>query len=164
VKSSNPSPNPPGALSLLLGTGFYSGLLPFAPGTAGSLAAMPFIYATALWLGPAGVVGFLFLWILISMLTAPSFERFYGEDPSRFVADEWAGQAVPFIGISFVGNLAEEWWILLLGFLLFRLFDIFKPLGIKRAEKLGAGTGILADDLLAGIYALIILKFVILLA
>lgn len=162
MQSSNPQK--PGALSFFLGTGFYSGLSPFAPGTAGSLLALPFIYASSVYWGSAGIAFFLFVWILISLLTAPAFERFYGDDPSRFVADEWAGQAVPFVGIAFTGDIAADWWILVLGFILFRLFDIFKPLGIKKAEKLGAGTGILADDLLAGLYALIILKIVILLA
>ncbi|WP_240644862.1 phosphatidylglycerophosphatase A family protein [Cyclonatronum proteinivorum] len=154
-------PPHPRNIAFWLGTGLGSGLTPKAPGTAGSLAALPFIYGAGLIAGPTGIAAFLLIWIAASLFTAPGFERAYSDDPALFVADEWAGQAVPFIGISFTGSLATDIPILLAGFILFRIFDITKPLGIKKAEKLPSPLGILADDLLAGLYALLLLKLLI---
>jgi phosphatidylglycerophosphatase A len=74
-------------------------------------------------------------------------------DPSEVVVDEVAGQSVTFL---FVSTFTGFWELLsptILGFLLFRLFDIIKPWPIKKFEKLPSGWGILADDLLAGVYA-----------
>ncbi|MCC5933855.1 MAG: phosphatidylglycerophosphatase A [Balneolales bacterium] len=156
-------PRHPRNLAFWLGTGLGSGLAPAAPGTAGSLAALPFIYAAGVFGGAPALAAFLVFWIAASLFTAPGFERCYSEDPALFVADEWAGQTVPFIGISFSGVFAEDVLLLLAGFVLFRIFDILKPLGIKKAEKLPSPLGILADDLLAGVYALILLKLLILL-
>jgi phosphatidylglycerophosphatase A len=77
-------------------------------------------------------------------------------DPGEVVADEFAGQAVTFMIIAAVS--ADQIWITaLLGFVLFRIFDIAKPWPIRRLEKLPQGWGILADDLLAGVYAAIVL-------
>lgn len=152
------SPPRPGALSFLLGTGLYSGLLPKAPGTAGSLAALLVIYPVGLWFGDIGLGLFLVFWIAASLLALPSFEPAFGKDPSLFVADEWAGQVIPFIGMAFTGNVMSDFILLFSGFILFRLFDIFKPLGIDPLQKLPSGLGVLSDDLLAGLYALISLK------
>ena len=148
----------PGALSFLVGTGLYSGLLPKAPGTAGSFAALLVIYPVGLWFGSIGLGVFLAFWIGASLLSLPAFEPAFGKDPSLFVADEWAGQAIPFIGMMFTGTIADDVLLLSTGFLFFRLFDIFKPLGIDSLQKLPSGIGVLADDLLAGVYALLCLK------
>ena len=155
VSSSPPRPN---ALNFLLGTGLYSGRLPKAPGTSGSFFALFVIYPVGLLLGIPGILLFLAFWIAASLLTLPSFEPVYGKDPALFVADEWAGQVIPFIGVAFTGNVMTDLILLTSGFILFRLFDIFKPLGIDPLQKLPSGYGVLADDLLAGIYALICLK------
>jgi phosphatidylglycerophosphatase A len=82
-------------------------------------------------------------------------------DPREVVADEFAGQALTFLAIPFLtiglASTRQIWVITALGFLLFRLFDIVKPWPIRKLEKLPRGWGILADDLLAGIYAAIVL-------
>jgi phosphatidylglycerophosphatase A len=81
------------------------------------------------------------------------------DDPREVVADELAGQAVTFIAVPLI--LAEAvtgsqiWMIAGAGFVLFRLFDVAKPWPIRKLEKLPQGWGILADDLLAGVYAAI---------
>ena len=84
-------------------------------------------------------------------------------DPVEVVADEFAGQAVTFLAIPFLTTAAisakQIWAAAVLGFLLFRLFDIVKPWPIRKFEKLPKGWGILVDDLLAGIYASIALLF-----
>ena len=102
------------------------------------------------WLGPIP------LWINVVLLAAVTavgipiagrLERIHGEDPSLVVIDEVAGMLVTFLGVS-TGPLG---W--LAGFFWFRFFDIFKPLGIRKLEKLGGGLGIMVDDLGAGVLA-----------
>jgi phosphatidylglycerophosphatase A len=73
-------------------------------------------------------------------------------DPREVVADEFSGQAVTFLFIAAV-PISNIWVAGLLGFLLFRFFDILKPWPIRKFEKLPKGWGILSDDLIAGVYA-----------
>lgn len=73
------------------------------------------------------------------------------KDPSAVVIDEVAGQLIAFLFIPLEVKL--KWWIILAGFLLFRLFDIWKPYPIRRLEALESGLGVMADDVLAGFYA-----------
>jgi len=83
-------------------------------------------------------------------------------DPREVVADEIAGQALTFLAISLlaIGTATPRqiWVITALGFGLFRLFDIVKPWPIRKLEKLPKGWGVLADDLMAGVYAAIVLQ------
>ena len=148
-------------LKLLLGTGFYSGLLPKAPGTFGSLAALILIYPILQEQNLSFLILFTLLSSLISLWVSPYFEHIYGKDPGRMVMDEWAGQSLVFFTIPLSGSLNGDLIILLTGFILFRFFDIVKPLGIHSIQKYKGGIGILADDLLAGLYALISLKTLI---
>jgi phosphatidylglycerophosphatase A len=86
-------------------------------------------------------------------------------DPGEVVADELAGQAVTFLAVPLLSpeifSSRQIWVITAGGFLLFRLFDIAKPPPIRRLEKLPEGWGVLADDLLAGVYAAIVLQIII---
>jgi len=75
------------------------------------------------------------------------------KDPSAVVIDEVAGQMIALLSGPF---WLPKWWSILTAFILFRLFDIWKPYPIRRFEALESGLGIMADDLLAGIYALIV--------
>lgn len=77
------------------------------------------------------------------------------KDPGIVVVDEVAGQLIAFLFVPF----NSAWWIIIAGFLAFRLFDIWKPYPIRRLEMLESGLGIMADDVLAGIYAAILLSF-----
>jgi len=146
------------ALKLVLGTFFGSGLLPKAPGTWGSLAALPFIYLIALYFSFFGVLIFLIISCLLSLWTTSVAVEKYGDDPSKFVMDEVAGQSLVFLAAGFQADLSHDMWILIAGFIFFRLFDITKPFGINRMEKLPGKFGILFDDLLAGFYALICIE------
>ena len=80
-------------------------------------------------------------------------------DPPEVVADEFTGQAVTFLAIGFLAietfSTRQIWGTAVLGFLLFRVFDIVKPWPIRKLEKLPKEWGVLADDLMAGIYAAI---------
>jgi len=80
-------------------------------------------------------------------------------DPREVVADEFAGQAVTFLATGFLAietfSARQIWGTAVLGFLLFRVLDIAKPWPIRNLEKLPEGWGVLADDLMAGVYAAI---------
>jgi phosphatidylglycerophosphatase A len=145
-------------------TWFGLGFSPKAPGTMGSLGTLPMI-ALILWfvpLWPSIHVGiftvnaFALLAIGLFFAAIPSVEwmirQFACEDPQMVVIDEVAGLTLTFAFID-TSLLRAHPWILLLGFALFRFFDILKPLGIRRIESLPGAWGVMADDMLGGIYA-----------
>ena len=143
-----------------LATGFYSGYSPLAPGTMGALVA------TLIWLVGYFSLDYTCLQIVTSvaifvftLLSIPSIDRLetvWGEDPSRVVVDEMVG-----VWISLLAVPADGHWGYIVGaFVLFRLFDIVKPLGVRRMERIGGGWGVMLDDILAGIYGAIVLFFI----
>ncbi len=98
---------------------------------------------------------------VVCVVFAPAVIEAAGEkDPRRIVVDEVAGQAVTFIGVSAIGN-KEILIVTILGFLAFRVFDIIKPWPCRKLEKFDKGWGILADDLMAGVYAAVVLQILI---
>lgn len=137
-------------------TWFGAGLLKPAPGTWGSLAAVALwaLFAwgthatpTALWIALlAGIVVSIALGVPAATIAARESGR---EDPGFVVVDEVAGQ---WIALLFVPPL---WTNALLALLFFRFFDILKPWPIRRLEALPEGTGIMLDDLAAGVLALV---------
>jgi len=91
---------------------------------------------------------------LVGIWAAARAEKvIHKKDPSLVVIDEVAGQMIALLYIPFQ---AHTWWSILSAFILFRAFDIWKPYPIRRLEALESGLGIMADDVLAGIYALIV--------
>lgn len=143
-------------LVMLLASGFGSGYLPVAPGTWGSLVALPLHYFLSRLSVPvyaASLVGI----IALSVLVAGSAEKVLDtKDPGVVVIDEIAGMLVTMIAAPNV------WWVYGAGFLLFRLFDIVKPFPANWCDShLQGGIGIVADDLVAGVYALICLQVVV---
>jgi phosphatidylglycerophosphatase A len=141
--------------ALALATWFGCGYFPLGPGTVGSLAAV--LIAAALHLSLAA--GRSTLACLVIALTVPGIlastrtARLVGKtDPGMVVVDEVLGQWVTLLGAA---NL--NWKALLAGFLLFRVFDIWKPWPVRTLERLPDGTGIVADDLAAGVYGALIL-------
>jgi phosphatidylglycerophosphatase A len=146
----------------LLASCFGLGWLPIAPGTWGSLPSVA-VFILISYLGASALTvslimaGIILLSSFICVKCSPASIAATGEnDPHETVADEVAGQAVTFIGVYAVGfnNILVT---AILGFLLFRFFDVLKPWPIKKLEKFPAGWGILLDDLLAGIYAGVVL-------
>jgi phosphatidylglycerophosphatase A len=134
--------------ALCLSSWFGAGLMPLAPGTFGTLTALPLVlvlnHLGELYEGLA-----LVLLIPLAVWSSSLSERCLGRnDPPEVVVDEVAG----FLLTLFL--LPLSWLTLCLGFILFRLFDIAKPFPIGWFErKLRGGTGIVLDDLMAGIYA-----------
>jgi phosphatidylglycerophosphatase A len=82
------------------------------------------------------------------------------KDPQIVVVDEIAGQLIAYLGLATPGTFALNWKYLLAGFILFRVFDIWKPFPARRAESLPGGLGIMADDWIAGLYAALALALV----
>ncbi|MFP4236518.1 MAG: phosphatidylglycerophosphatase A [Desulfonatronovibrio sp.] len=132
----------------------FIGRLPKAPGTWGSLAAV----VAAPWLFiPFSVSTKILILIILffaGSLACSAAEKMYGrKDPGQAVIDEVLGQWTVFLFIS-QASLS----VLVLGFILFRIFDISKPFPIRRSERwLPGGYSVMLDDLLAGIYALLAL-------
>jgi phosphatidylglycerophosphatase A len=85
---------------------------------------------------------------------ANRLEPYWGEDPSRVVVDEMVGV---WLSLLAVPPTERGYWYALAAFVLFRLLDIAKPLGIRRMERLKGGVGVMMDDVLAGVYGFIIL-------
>lgn len=139
----------------LLALGLGSGALPFAPGTMGTLLAIPFY----LLLRPLSLVSyiiFVIFFTLISMWICDRVSRDMGvPDHPRICLDEMVGFFVTMIGAP------QYWYAILLGFFLFRIFDIWKPWPIRWLDNtIHGGIGIVLDDVAAGIYGLIILQLV----
>ena len=142
-------------LAVTLATWFGCGYFPWGPGTAGSLAAVLIAAGLHAYFGAGRVtlavlvLVFLLPGIWASTRTARVLKT---EDPSIVVVDEVLGQWLTLLGAS-----AFNWKAFLAGFLLFRLFDIWKPWPIRRLENLPEGTGIVVDDLGAGVYGAVVL-------
>jgi phosphatidylglycerophosphatase A len=141
-------------IAIALSTFFGCGFFPIGPGTIGSLAGI----GTAALVQWSGLGRFELLVIAIivfpaavwaSGVTARELGR---KDPGIVVIDEVLGQWVTLLGAS-----VWTWQVYTAAFLLFRLFDIWKPQPVRKAESLPEGFGIVADDILAGIYGALIL-------
>lgn len=148
-------------LKPILGSFFYAGFLPNAPGTWGSFFALFFIYFIGLYTPWYGIALFTLFCSWLTVWVSEECERVWGGDPSPLVMDEFAGQGMAFIGINLVNPEINIFLLLILGFVFFRFFDIKKPLGVNELQKLPGGLGILVDDLLAGFYAFLCLKIVL---
>jgi phosphatidylglycerophosphatase A len=138
-----------------IGTFFGAGLLQPGPGTYGSISAVLLWYAAARILHPSPIalaIGTAIAAVIATLIGIPAatiVARESGrEDPGHVVIDEVAGQFIALIAIP------ADWRHAALSLLLFRLFDIFKPPPIRQLERLPAGTGIMLDDVAAGLFAL----------
>ena len=140
-------------LILMVAQGFGLGRIPVAPGTFGTLAALPLIWLMAQ--DPGLIAFFLVGLILLSIYVADRAESIIGgKDPGSIVIDEIVGFCVTMTLVP-VG-----WASIVLGFIAFRCFDILKPLPVKYFEnKFSGGAGIVLDDIMAGVLAALVLKF-----
>ena len=147
----------PGSWRSLLATGLGSGLSPVMPGTCGSLVALAPCFLLSHvgggwpWILAAGVL-FASIGSVLLARGLPGARP----DPGWFVLDEAAG-----LWLALLATQPPPTWVLAAGFALFRVFDILKPPPLRRLERVGAGFGILLDDLGAGLYALVLLRVLV---
>ena len=136
----------------LVATGAGSGYAPFAPGTAGSLVGLLLFWPLSRlpFVGQAGVTIALFL--LGTLAAAHLASRLGLKDPGIVVVDEVVGQWVSLLLLPLTPLTV------VLGFLLFRLLDVLKPWPARDFERLPGGWGIMADDVMAGIYANLLVR------
>ncbi|GHB92229.1 phosphatidylglycerophosphatase A family protein [Cerasicoccus arenae] len=140
------------------------GYLGKAPGTNGSVAGV-LLYTVMFYpLEPFFYFLILAAWIYLAIAFCGEAEnRLFKRDPGEVILDEVVAMPVCFIGLQ--GAIAAfgawAWTILLLGFGLFRLFDILKPFGIKKLQDLPGGLGVVVDDLAAGVATCICLHFAV---
>ena len=163
-------------LSLALTT-FGVGYIPGAPGTYGSIVGVGIHLFVGMHLSEAAehglrigtnvgrITSFHFALVAVALLlfvlagiwaSGRSIALFGKDDPHQAVVDEVMGQLVTFLFIPFT----TSWQLILAGFVLFRLFDIWKPYPIDNLQRLPGGLGICADDLVAGVYAGICLSVI----
>ena len=146
-----------------LATGFGSGYTPIAPGTAGAMMGLILLYGCQAITPPDYFVSSHFLplviltviFILIGVFVTDKVEKDWGPDPSRVVIDEIVGM---WIAVLWIPPTLMNWGI---AFILFRFFDITKPLGIRKLESISGGWGVMLDDVLAGIYANVVLQVIV---
>jgi phosphatidylglycerophosphatase A len=137
-------------LWVIIGSGGLAHKLPFLQGTFGTIEAV-LIYVAIIFLSPSQIYlwsyGFIILFTVLSIVLGAVSERYFNtKDPYPFVLDEMAGFfcSVLFLPASFL--------YIMLAFILFRMFDIWKPFPIRKSQELPGGVGIVADDLMAGFY------------
>jgi len=177
--ASNISTGPEPRLALFIATAAGLGYIPVAPGTWGSVLGVTLAWANIFvantnlrlstipanssWSDRAPEANFLInecvLALVVAVLglwAADRASKHLGQkDPQRIVIDEVSGQLIAFLGLLTAGPLPHYWKYLLLSFILFRVFDIWKPFPARQAESLPGGWGIMADDWVAGVYAAI---------
>ncbi|MBQ9216384.1 MAG: phosphatidylglycerophosphatase A [Prevotella sp.] len=152
----------PPILPTIIGTGFGAGFWPWGPGTMGAIAA------TLIWFTLGYVLttnmltivtlSLIVLMTLLGTWATKRLQPYWGDDPSNVVIDEMVGVWIPLLLAS--DPQMKVWWALT-ALLLFRLFDILKPLGIKSLDNRKGAIWVMLDDILAGLYAAIILGIII---
>ncbi len=141
------------SIARLIATFFGAGYFPVAPATFASAI----VAGILLWLGgsdghPLEEALVIATLVPVSLWSAHHAEKTLGHDAPPIVIDEVLGQMIALFLVP------RTWPWVLAGFLLFRLFDIWKPLGAREIQNLPGGWGIVADDVLAGIYAFVVLQ------
>jgi phosphatidylglycerophosphatase A len=150
-------------MSKIIATFFYVGLLPKAPGTWGSLAALPFaVILHALGSFPALLLATVFVFLIGWWATVQETSGKKNHDPGEIVIDEVAGQWItlfPLSGMLWYHEIPIfilPWPGLIAGFILFRIFDIYKPWPVSWADRQETAFGVMLDDVLAGLMAAIV--------
>lgn len=149
----------------LIASGLGTGYAPIAPGTFGSLLGVFLIYAVNRLINNSIYdnldiilinISFFVLVFILGVISIRKVHRIWQHDSSKIVIDEIAGIWIALLGVPL------NWKLYLAGFVIFRLFDILKPFGIKKLDDLNSELSVMLDDILAGIYSLGVLQFILL--
>ncbi|MEL6388714.1 MAG: phosphatidylglycerophosphatase A [Bacteroidota bacterium] len=144
---------PKGLAAISIASTLGVGLLPVAPGTWGSLVAIPLLLGLSS-LSQSVLVSAVAIVLLciIGVWAIDHLPASWAHDDGRIVIDEVIGMMITML------LLPMDWKTLLIGFIAFRAFDIAKPLGIRRFDRLESSWSVLLDDIVAGIYANILIR------
>jgi phosphatidylglycerophosphatase A len=164
-------------VAVVIATGFGAGFIPFGPGTWGSVVGLLIVYGLIKFFGSDALL-LQNLLIVASLISAAlgiwagdrAEKIFSRKDAGQIVIDEVCGQIISFVFFApYLARLGPQWrgsqlllWMMV-GFGLFRAFDIFKPYPINRLQDLTGGFGVMMDDVLAGIYAAVLLSLLLML-
>ena len=138
----------------IVGSAFYTGYIPFASGTFGSFVGLIIYF----------IPGFENLFVILpaivflfayGVFVSNKFEKIYGKDPSECTVDEVVGTWIALIA------LPKTFPVVITSFLIWRLLDIIKPFPAGTSESLKGGWGIMMDDVISGIYSLIIVHIIV---
>ncbi len=138
----------------ILGSGFFTGYIPFASGTFGSLAAV-IIYLIPGFENPTILLLLISIFTVVGVNLGSKFEKIYGKDPKECTIDEFVGT---WISLLF---LPKNLVYVLGAFLIWRIFDIIKPFPANYVEKIKGGWGIMLDDIIAGFYSFIVIQIIL---
>ena len=138
----------------ILGSGFFTGYVPFASGTFGSMAAV-IIYLIPGFENPTILLLLISIFTVFGVNLGSKFEKIYGKDPKECTIDEFVGT---WISLLF---LPKNLIYVLGAFLIWRVFDIIKPFPANYVEKLRGGWGIMLDDIVAGFYSFIVIQIIL---
>ncbi len=148
----------PPFLPVMIGTGLGSGFFPWGPGTAGAILATAIWYVLWMYLSPFTLVvvtaALILIFTLLGTWATSKLTPYWGDDPHRVVVDEMVGVWIPLL-------LATSGLTALLSLLLFRFFDILKPLGIRAIDRKKGAFWVMFDDIIAGIYSAIVLFVIV---
>jgi phosphatidylglycerophosphatase A len=135
----------------MLGSGFFTGFIPFAPGTFGSLAAL-FIYYIPGFEKLMVLIPAILIFSFYGVYVGNKFEKVYGKDPGQCTIDEFVGMWISLLFLPKTIILSAT------AFIIWRILDIIKPWPARNLEKLKGGPGIMIDDVISAAYTLIILQ------
>ncbi len=141
-------------LENFFGSGFYTGYSPIASGTVGSFAALLIYYIPGfenLYI----ILPITFIFFIYGVYVGNKFEKVYGKDPSQCTIDEVVGTWISLI------LLPKTVLISLIAFFIWRILDIIKPQPARKMEKMQGGLGIMLDDVVSGIYTLLIMHLLV---
>lgn len=138
----------------IIGSGLYSGYVPIASGTFGSLVAL-FIYFIPGFEQPVVIIPVTILTFIYGIYISGKFEIVYGKDPSECTIDEVVGTWISLM------LLPKSIGIAITAFLLWRVLDIIKPPPASQSENLKGGLGIMLDDVISGFYTMIVMHIII---
>jgi phosphatidylglycerophosphatase A len=137
-----------------IGSGFYTGYSPFISGTVGSLAAL-IIYLIPGFEQLFIIIPSIVIFMAYGIYVGNKFEAEYGKDPAQCTIDEVVGMWISLVA------LPKTFAIVAIAFILWRILDIIKPPPARNLERLKGGLGIMIDDVISGIYTLIIMLLVV---
>jgi len=138
----------------IVGSGLYTGYIPIASGTFGSIVGV-LIYLIPGFENLYVIIPSIIILFVYGIYVSGKFEKQYGKDPSQCTVDEIVGTWVSFI------LLPKKLLVIMFAFLLWRLLDIIKPFPARNSETINGGLGIMLDDVISGFYTVIIIHLTV---